>query len=330
VRKPNYLSPSAISIFKKSKEEYYLQYLSEIPAPRFPQTQPMSIGSAFDAYVKSWLHEALFGKNNDPKFNLITLFEAQVSPENRDWAFEHGAYAFDCYKRSGALADLMLELQSSIGTPRFEIEIKGVVNGHREGITKEMPNGVVLLGKPDVFYINKFGVHVILDFKVTGWCSGRTTSPMAGYLRVRGINGPSNGPHKNCFPMLWKGTMINTGQYLNEFNEDWANQLSTYAWLLGCEVGSEFITAIDQLCCKPSGKFPEVKVAEHRLRVHPDHQWKFFAEAQDLWNRIQEHYYSELSYAESKVKCEQLEDQAKALANPETEEDALFNAMTRI
>src|SRR5688572_30284209 len=108
-----YLSPSAISLWKESQDNYYLRYLTDVPVPRDTQNLPMSIGSAFDAYVKAFLHDNLFGKI-DPRFEFDTIFEAQVESHNRDWALQNGLYVFEQYKQSGALTDLMLMLSSSI------------------------------------------------------------------------------------------------------------------------------------------------------------------------------------------------------------------------
>lgn len=331
MRTPEYLSPSSIAKFHESRDEFYLNYLADNRPPRMAQTRPMSIGSSLDAFAKSFLYEKLFGKNHNPKYDLRTLFEAQVEEHNRDWAWEHGEYCFECYRKSGALADLLLELEASVGTPRFELDVKGVINGYREGVTRDM--GVVLLGKPDVFYINKHGCHVILDFKVNGWCSRSAISPMPGYVRIRSGSGhyAVSGPHKDCIPMAWHGTVINQATYLEQHNEDWARQLAIYAWLCGCEIGDEFVTAIDQFVCKPTGaKFPEVRVAEHRLRIGKDFQWKVFADAQQIWECTRNgHFFTNLTREESQARCKMLDDQAAALCKPASEEDAMFNQITR-
>lgn len=332
MRKLEYLSPSGIAKYLEDKEEYYLSYLSDSRAPRFAQTLPMSIGSAFDAYVKSFLHERLFGKAKDSRFELRTIFEAQVETHNRDWAWVNGKYAFDCYQRSGALADLLLDLESSVGSPRFEFEVRGAINGHREGVTKAMPDGVVFLGKPDVHYINKHGTTVILDLKVNGFCGNYNTSPKPGYLRLRAGSGQcvANGPHKNCLPMMWKGCFINCGTYLEDIDEQWARQLAIYSWLCGVEVGEECLVAIDQMVCKPGKPYPEVRIAEHRTRIKPDFQWKTFALAQEIWQNVHDgHFWKDLSLEESQGKCLLLDKRAESLAHPATKEDALFNQMTR-
>lgn len=329
MRKVEYLSPSSIATWRKSKEEFFLNYLADIRAPRMAQTQPMSIGSSFDAHVKSFLHEALFGKGNDPKFELKTLFEAQVESHNRDWAIIHGKHAFDCYRKCGALSDLMLELQSAVGTPRFELDIRGAVSGHREGVTKNL-GAVTLLGKPDVFYINRAGTYVILDWKVNGWCSARMASPMRGYCKLRTTTGTHGGPHKECMVMMWGGQMINVAHMLEQLEDDWARQLTIYAWLCGMQIGDQFITAIDQLSCGPSGQvFPLVRVAEHRLRVSPDYQWRVFAEAEELWEIVHsDHIFRDRSIEESKERCKILTAAAAGLSGNGSDEDQLFATMT--
>lgn len=86
----SYLSPSAIKLYTQSVEDFYLRYLADHEASYEPQTQAMAIGSSFDAYVKSFLYERLFGKNHNPKYDLVGLFEAQVDERWRTWAWEHG------------------------------------------------------------------------------------------------------------------------------------------------------------------------------------------------------------------------------------------------
>ena len=144
MRVPEYLSPTSINLYYKDPEEFYIRYLSEFKPPRPPQTQPMAIGSAFDAFVKSYLHEKLFGKGKDPRFEPRTLFEVQVEPQHHSWAWRHGEKAFEFYRQSGALADLLIELQQAVGEPRFEIEIRGIVSARSESVT----GSVMLLGKP--------------------------------------------------------------------------------------------------------------------------------------------------------------------------------------
>src|SRR5260221_3370585 len=292
MKKIQYLSPSSMSCYRQDKKEFYYRYLCENRPPAPPQTMPMSAGSAFDAYAKSYLHEKLFGKGNDPKFDLTTLFESQVESKNRDWAWKMGAYLFTVYQKSGALADLMLELSGSISEPKFEIEVRGIVNGYKEGVTRDV-SGVVLLGKPDVFWVNKHACSVVLDFKVNGACANYNVSPMKGYLRLRDIGNSSGGgkAHKACLPMMHKGIMVNVAEYMENLDATWAAQLAVYGWLLGLNVGEDFVCAIDQICCDGTTRFPFdsplgridvplVRVAEHRLRISEKYQYEVFAAAQ--------------------------------------------------
>lgn len=329
MRKIEYLSPSSIQLYRQNKEEFYMKYLCDCKPPRIPQTIPMSIGSAFDAYAKSYLHEALFGKDNDPKFNLVTLFEAQVEPQNRDWAWEHGRVAFEFYKRSGALADLLIELQAATNTPRFEIEVRGIVPALQKTV-----DGVPFLGKPDVFYINRELHHVILDWKVNGWVSNYPPSPMPGFVRLRNGDGTYNSkwPHKDCLLTKFKGQTINGSQYLDQLNEDWATQIAIYGWLCGAAFGSDFIVAVDQLVCnaKKGGRYPEVRIAEHRLRITEKFQRDILIEAEKIWETVTGgHFFSDLTLEESQAKCLMLDNRSKVLHNPQSEDDVIFAQMTR-
>ena len=158
-------------------------------------------------------------------------------------------------------------------------------------------------------------------------------SPVPGYIRIRDPGGNHKGHHKDAIMQTWRGSLINVSHYLNDLKADWAIQLSIYSWLCGSEVGQEIITAIDQLVCTPSGlMFPNVKIAQHRLRVHSDFQWKVLRLAQDLWHILKTepfHYFPELTLEESQEKCKVLEKQAQALAGQGTPLDKWFSNSAR-
>ncbi len=319
-RTPTYLSPTSISTYYKNADEFYLRYLADHRPPRFPQTDAMAIGSSFDAFVKSYLHEKLFGKNKDERFNLRTLFEAQVEKQWWSWAWRHGQIVFDAYNESGTLADLIVELEGAIGQPKFESEMFGTVDGEREGVTIDA-GGVPLLGKPDVYFINKHGAHVILDWKVNGYCSQWGASPMQGYVRLREIGQPYT-THKTAQCAMVDGIIVNISGYLDHYNKDWARQLSIYSWLCGEEVGAKFIAAIDQIACR-NGKF---KFAEHRLRVSSDFQWNVFAQAQTVWKAVTSgHFFLNMTREESAARCKLLDDQHKAFEVHTTEDQQFLD-----
>lgn len=330
MRKIEYLSPSSIGVFEEDLDEFYMRYLADERPPRDPQTQPMAIGSAFDAFVKAYLHEALFGKGNDPKYELQTIFEAQVDPRHRDWAWQHGPYVFEQYKQAGALADLMLELKAAQSDPRFEFEVKGAVHGYREGLETSIGN-VTFLGKPDVHYINQEGCHVILDFKVTGYCAQRTQSPMAGYIRLRSAGRTNHGQHKNCFPMKHKGMEININSYLEDHDRKWARQLAIYAWLTGSAVGEDFLVGIDQLSCSPNpGGLPSIRVAEHRTRVSNVFQWRVFNRAAEIWEIVHsDHLFRHMTKLASQEHATTLDRQSRELNGKGSTHDQWFAKRTR-
>lgn len=313
MRKPEYISPTAMKKYFDDREDWYIRYMSEYRIPRDSQTKPMSIGSAFDAYVKSYLHNQIFGKNARPEFDLRPLFEKQVEKQNWDWAWDHGEYAFKFYKASGALADLSLELDHAVGDPHFEIDIQGIVG---TGLTKLCPQGIMLLGKPDVFFRNKEGHVVILDWKVNGWCGKGNTSPAQGYIRTRDSMGEGK-QHKRCTLKNYQGMTINGELKLEDANTDWAAQLATYGWLVGAEIGEEFITCIDQFACKNNNStYPGIRIAEHRTVVSKDFQMMTFQKYAQVQSSIDSgHIFTDMTFEDNVGRCTILDRKAKHLCD---------------
>jgi len=318
MRQPTYLSPTSIGQFYKDKEEFYLRYLADERPPRPPQTKPMCVGSAFDAYVKSYLYEKLFGRLV-PEFELETIFEAQVEEQNRDFAREAGQYCFEQYKQHGALADLMLELEQAVDDPRFEFTVEGDIAHEREV-------GIPLLGKPDVYFKTKDGRAVVYDWKVNGYCSRSNTSPAKGYICLR----PGGKIHKLATPVREGDLTINGTMTLDQVNESWATQTAVYAWLLGEDVGGDFIVGIDQLACGASdGGKPPIRVAKHRCRVSADHQTELYSKAVHVWEVIESgHIFRELAKEESLQRQQMLDQQYKAYEGEGPNED-WFREITR-
>ena len=324
-RRPVHLSPSSLSTFRQNPDEFYLRYLCHHRSPRFPQTQPMSIGSSFDAYCKSDLNRKLFGNNRNPKFDFEALFEAQVEQHNRDWARIHGKIVYDLYVESGSFNDLLFELEGALGTPRLEADVYGVVQGSREGVTSNI-GGIPFLGKPDIYFINKHGASVILDWKVNGYLSKSGVSPAPGYVKLKEKGKPTK-QHPDCQLGYHKGVMVNIAAGLETINGEWADQLSIYAWLCGETIGAKFIAAIDQVVCRPAN----IRFAQHRSLISDTYQYNTFAEAQRVWEIAQsDHIFRELPLADSQERCRLLDEQAHSLTNPNmTDEDRHFNELTR-
>ena len=324
MRMPEYLSNSSINLFYSDRTDFYLRYLAQIRPPRFPQTKPMSVGSAFDAYVKAFLVKKLLGDR--PAFYRDKLFEQQVEKHNWDWAREAGQYAFEAYERSGALRDLLIELEQASGEPRFEFTVRRTIGG------------VPLLGKPDLWFVTHDGLHVIFDWKVNGFCSKRGQSPKAGYMMISDGWDEKDYPrsrnhrqaHKNCHPMNIGGIVVNVGKYLEDVDASWGQQTCIYGWLMGEEVGGRFITGIDQLACAPGAPDkPRIRVARHRGRASKGYQETLWKKVSFVWETIHSgHIFDELTYEESKKK-QLLLDGYHKLYDSDDPMDRWFAAATR-
>jgi len=304
VRMPRYLSPTSIKMWEANRDQFYLYYLSDLKPARDPQTPPMAVGSAFDAYVKSFLVERLLGKR--PEFEFKTIFEAQVEPHNRDEALGAGKAVFDFYSRCGALSDILLDLQGCIGQPKFEASIEGYISPI-SGLHGDVP----LLGKPDIFFLTKNGARVIFDWKVNGYYSKQGISPHKWYARIR----PGGECHKDCWGSVHRdqGIMLcgHKEHSLCRVEPDWSAQCSIYAWLLGESVGSDFIVAIDQIACRQGGMgmIPSMRVAQHRSRITPEFQEALYRRAHYIWYQIQTgHIFDNLPRASSDARCKMLDE----------------------
>lgn len=312
MRKPKYISSSSLGLWETDKEAYYLKHLAEVKPPKEPQMNYMGIGSAFDAYVKSALHEALFGKGVDPTYELDALFTSQVEEQNRDECREAGHYAFEAYKLSGAYDDLLADMLQSEFEPQFEFRLDKVVEG------------VPLMGYPDAFYIHKSGVHVVLDWKCNGFFSKYGATPYKYYSMIRdGWDETTAKPSRNCsrsHPKYKEKTHreVKLGSHcMAETSKDWADQLSIYAWMLGEKVGGEdFVVCIDQLAAKRrEGAYPLLRIANHRAKISTKWQNQLVQRLTSCWKTIQSgHIFTDLSEEDSKARQEILEMEAATLA----------------
>ena len=300
MRKPDYISPSSLSIFEKDRVAFYTKYMAEPRTPKDPQTDAQSVGSSFDAFVKANLSEALFGIGAKPELEFETLFESQVEEPIRDFAFAAGLHVFEAYCRTGAYQELLIELQVADGEPQFEFSLNGTVGG------------VPLMGKPDCRYIHASGAHVMLDWKVNGYCSKYAYSPNKFYAMVRdGQEGKrsrnAGNPHKGYKPIFFQGLTIGK-HFLEEANSSWADQLSIYGWMMGEDVGTENMVArIDQIVCKPDTP-PILRVANHRARVSSQWQLGLVKRLQSCWTAIERGWiFTDLTKAESKARCEAID-----------------------
>lgn len=308
MRSPTYLSPTSMSKWSDNPQGYYLKYLSDIQQPEEPQTRPMSVGSAFDAYVKSFLYEALFGSphaaGNDVRFSREAIFEEQVEQHNRDWAKTAGEHCFSWYRILGALDGLMIDLGKSKGPPKFEMDVRGPVSYGRFNEVSGQRDAALVVPfrvKPDLHYVNEHDAFVILDWKVNGYCSASGRSPTPGFIRAR-RTGKMPWTHDAAKFGTHRGILMNIAKGIEHYEKDWARQCAVGAWVCGAPVGSDFITVIHQLACgTKTGDKPKITVAEHVGHITPAYQEIIHDEAVKMWTAISEKVHDPLCLAMVKV-----------------------------
>jgi len=336
MRIPTYLSHSGMSLWESNPEEYYLKNIAPTRAPRLPQEKPASVGSCFDAFAKSALHEALFGKGADPVYSFEALFEAQVEPHNRDWVLEEGRYTFDCYKYSGMYQSLLDMLLQAVEPPRFEFSVFATLGG------------VPFTGKPDCRFILPGPIHVIHDWKVNGYCSNSATSPVKGYLlctdgeplyktdKKTGVqtlapNKSHNTAHKQFAEFDHHGLTIDAG-YMEDLSTDWADQLSLYGWALGEKIGDQnVVLQIHQTVAKPIAlRRPQLRFAQFRCRVRDSYQHHLLGRLQTAWKHISTgHIIPTLTRAENDARCRALDKESIGLQSDGSIEGDFFAAVVR-
>ena len=324
---PKALSYSSLTLWEKNPEEFYVRYLADHSAPRLPQEPPMAVGSAFDAYVKAAINHVLYGTATPSQFEFGAIFESQVEPQNRDFALKAGKHVFKAYKMCGAFDDLLKLLRQSVEPPRFEFKVDGVIAG------------APFTGKPDCRFVLNFGsglIHCILDWKVRGYCSKYAASPSKGYMLCRDgykSEKPSRShgtEHDNYLAYNHRGLTINAG-YLEYCNDEYADQLCLYGWLLGEQPGDENVVGmIEEIVSKPASPLPLLRIANHRARVKADHQQKLLERVGRCWQAVTSgNIFPDLSPEENVGRREVLEEMALSLGKTAGQYDEWFNAVTR-
>lgn len=316
MRQPTYLSPSSLAKFENYREEFYLNYLCPIKRKRSPQVDFMSVGSAFDAFAKNRIHIDVYGETatEGTDFEFGTIFEAQVEPHLRDFARERGQDLFDQYVMCGAYSSLLADIMASPYAPEMEFTVQGEVDA------------VPLLGKPDLRYVTKDGVHIICDWKVNGSTSHIGASPFPGYQISRDAYGsnthnkayrqrrlktdPADKEYKDYKPLILKDVELQD-TYLEDKCDYWADQLAIYSWLLGEPVGSEdFVVRMEQIACRPvtTRNLPRAKFSTHMNRIGARYQEQLVNRIHECWNTIRSgHIFTNMTREASDARCQALD-----------------------
>lgn len=315
------LSPTALHTYERDRELFYCRYMSPNRPPKPPQTEPMAVGSGFDAFVKSGMFQVYYD-HDDPEYDLTNLLDTQCEGDVRVFGERTGAHCWDRYYRSGCFNELCKDVDVGDRQPRFEFSLKDEIGG------------VPLHGKPDLAFNLKTGKRFVHDWKVNGYCGTKdATSPAKLYkycrdtwnladeaeweaYNLKNTRG-GNKAHGQFKPMEFDGVTIGC-HWMEDVNKKWADQLCIYAWMSGIPIGNEdWVASIDQLACKPwlpkegdQPMKPLIRVAQHRCRVSSFWQFSLLGRLQSCWNAIQSgHIFSDMTREESDNRCEVLDMQ---------------------
>ena len=322
-----YFSPTSFKLASTDLEAFFKKYLSGLPRiDNFNQTKEMALGSAFDSRVKAHLYKELIGSG--PTFDDLLKCDAGL----RDLAVKDSQYLFDLYIRSGTLADLVYELNQGLkGSLTFEFKMTAEIPKMELGFSGPP---LQISGKPDLHFVvtileprneieeqltlkHFFGaIPIIHDWKVNGFYSEYPTSPIKNFYKVRenkGLNrdDPStwgswtSKAHKEFTPVKFfteRANLVAHCQPLHD--EEWLIQLTMYAWMCGVSIGGKCLHGIEQVLGNPN----KVRFASARfLGPSADYQQELIAKLYKYWEIIHsDHIFRDLSYEDSKRRCEML------------------------
>lgn len=309
-----FISPSGLETWLKSQDEYYTKYVAKNRPPKILQTGPMSVGGAFDSYVKSDLHTRLYGPVETARKGLDfdTLFNKAIETHNLDFALKAGAEVYRQYIASGAYARLLRQLESA-----KNVQFEYTLDGREITVNTDVPyetTAVIMLGKPDLSFLTKQDVFVVSDWKVNGYCSNSGASPLPGYV----LSHKTKNIHKDAHPGFHGDVEYNMINSLEDGKPDWARQLSVYSWLHNAPFAGEFIVQIEQ-CTFRSGVGHFVT---HSNMISPEFQRKTLEQFQKVWDRVHGGwFFRELTRPESDARCERLENMAIAYQGPDQEKN---------
>ncbi len=192
-------------------------------------------------------------------------------------------------------------------------------------------------------------LRIILDWKVRQYCSKSAASPSKGYALCRdgyeAVAAKANArkgttnykqseshmcEHTNYMPQDHRGLSVNAG--MMEFcNDEYAAQVSSYAWQLGEVPGDEnFVIMIDELCCKPHTPFPLVRVAQHRGRVGKAFQVDLHNRIGKAWESITSgHIFTDMTKEENDSRIVLLDEMAESLSSDGSVTENFFNECVR-
>lgn len=235
----------------------------------------MSVGSAFDAFVKSEIH--LMYYPSDSRFD--ELFESSVSDDHRDYAFKAGKEVFDFYRQCGAYHSLIKLF--NVGPPKMEYTLEREIEG------------VPVLGKPDLTVQHRLPsgeeVKVVLDWKVNGYET--SASAKSGYVECDGKVSPA------AMLIKYGETFVDGNRTLERVAQDWATQIYIY--------GGDNLVGIDQIFRSGKG---DLRCAKHRLTLSERFKTAVHGRLKRAWEVINsDHFFRDMTKEESRIRCDMLQ-----------------------
>jgi hypothetical protein len=218
--------------------DWYLSKVKKIKV--FEQTLPMAVGSAFDDEIKRWLWKEFKGQDL-PEGQAGSSIE--VKGEQRDQAIAAGKEVLKFYKDSGALTWLVQEIEMRDKEHKFGVIMESWCEG-----TLDLGDGIMLplCGKPDLAFWLNCGKIFVLDWKVNGYCSSRTTSPKKGYTVCRDKYGHLSR-YKEYLPGEYCGIQYNKLFMMEDIDETWAFQILCYNWLLKGMLSGDWAVKVEDI-----------------------------------------------------------------------------------
>ena len=251
MKTPRSLSYSSMTLWEKNPEEFYLRYLAEHPAPRLPQEPPMAVGSRFRRLRQGRpATTILFGTAVDPQFAFEAIFESQVEPQCRDFALTAGQARL---RRLQAVRRLRRTARAAEAVRRAApLRVQGRWHHCRRCRSPASRTAASCSTSASDC------IHCILDWKVRGYCSSMPPARRKGYMLCRDgyqSDKPSKShgtQHTNYLAYNHRGLTINAG-YMEYCNDEYADQLCLYGWLLGEKPGDENVVGmIEEIVAKPA------------------------------------------------------------------------------
>jgi hypothetical protein len=269
-----YFSPSSYKTYRDNRDQFVRQKI--IGEKRDPQNHHMAVGSSFDSAIKCHLHN-LLNKDEEPLV-FEKVFEESVEPHCRELALPDGQTVYEAYKASGAMVDLCRFMSGGLSKPRFESNMTvNILHPNQVG-------AVPMNGKPDLHFQTSCGLDIILDWKVNGFYSKSGVSPEQGYVRLY----PGGASHGTATVKMVNGKFpVNVARGIEESKRDWVEQLAIYGWLLGKNVGDEYIGVIHQVACRPNN----IRVAMHSFMIGKQFQLELYESMHKAWYEIQQGIY---------------------------------------